>query len=49
MYVIIFVAPELQKQRVLLLFHVFGLCLMDPGPINMVIFFIEISQAGSAI
>lgn len=49
MYVIIFVAPEHQKQRVLLLFHVFGLCLMDPGSINMDPLFIEIAQAGSAI
>ena len=49
MYVIIFVAPEHQKQRVLWLFHIFGLCLMDPGSINMDPLFIEIAQAGSAI
>ena len=49
MYVIIFVAPEHQKQRVLLLFHVFGLCLMDPGSINMDPFFIEFAQAGSEL
>ena len=35
LYIINFVDPEQKKQRVFLLFHEIGLCLMDPGPIKM--------------